>query len=63
MPAALGAVNQTKVAAPYPFLARIVTRLCLDEMKSARARRETYIGAWLPEPLVENERMGSTKMT
>jgi RNA polymerase sigma-70 factor (ECF subfamily) len=49
------AVDQTKVAAPYPFLARIVTRLCLDEMKSARARRETYVGAWLPEPLVESE--------
>jgi RNA polymerase sigma factor (sigma-70 family) len=49
------AVDQTKVAAPYPFLARIVTRLCLDEKKSARARREAYVGAWLPEPLVENE--------
>jgi RNA polymerase sigma factor (sigma-70 family) len=35
------------------FLSRIVTRLCLDEMKSARARRELYVGAWLPEPLVE----------
>ncbi|GGH31852.1 DNA-directed RNA polymerase sigma-70 factor [Alsobacter metallidurans] len=45
-------VDQTKVAAPYPFLARVVTRLCLDEMKSARARRETYVGAWLPEPLL-----------
>ena len=37
---------------PAAFLARIVTRLCLDAMKSARARRETYVGAWLPEPLV-----------
>jgi RNA polymerase sigma-70 factor (ECF subfamily) len=46
------------VAAPYPFLARVVTRLCLDEMKSARARRETYVGAWLPEPLVESEEDG-----
>jgi RNA polymerase sigma-70 factor (ECF subfamily) len=46
------------VAAPYPFLARIVTRLCLDEMKSARARRETYVGEWLPEPLVEAEEGG-----
>ncbi len=55
------AVDQTKVSAPYPFLARIVTRLCLDEMKSARARRETYVGAWLPEPLVENEEDGLDK--
>ena len=35
------------------FLSRIVTRLCLDAMKSARVRRETYIGIWLPDPLPE----------
>ena len=44
--------DRSGIAAPYPFLARVVTRLCLDEMKSARARRETYVGAWLPDPLV-----------
>jgi RNA polymerase sigma factor (sigma-70 family) len=33
------------------FLNRVVTRLCLDAMKSARVRRETYIGSWLPDPL------------
>jgi RNA polymerase sigma-70 factor (ECF subfamily) len=40
------------VDTPAAYLTRIVTRLCLDQMKSARARRETYIGAWLPEPLM-----------
>lgn len=35
------------------FLSTIVTRLCLDQLKSARHRRETYIGPWLPEPLIE----------
>jgi len=40
------------VDAPAAYLARIVSRLCLDRMKSARSRRETYVGAWLPEPLV-----------
>ncbi|WP_035715640.1 sigma-70 family RNA polymerase sigma factor [Azorhizobium doebereinerae] len=45
-------VDLDKVAAPPAFLSRIVTRLCLDVMKSARARRETYVGPWLPEPLV-----------
>ncbi|MDP1631797.1 MAG: sigma-70 family RNA polymerase sigma factor [Caulobacter sp.] len=35
------------------WLIQAVTRLCLDRLKSARARRETYIGPWLPEPLVE----------
>jgi RNA polymerase sigma factor (sigma-70 family) len=40
------------VDAPAAFLSRIVTRLCLDVMKSARSRRESYFGAWLPEPLL-----------
>jgi RNA polymerase sigma-70 factor (ECF subfamily) len=41
------------VATPRAWLARVVTRLCLDEMKSARAMRESYVGPWLPEPIVE----------
>jgi RNA polymerase sigma-70 factor, ECF subfamily len=36
----------------------LVTRLCLDRMKSARARREFYVGQWLPEPVVD-DRHGS----
>lgn len=43
-----------EVEAPRAYLARMVTRLCLDQMKSARSRREFYVGAWLPEPLVED---------
>ena len=43
----------TEVQNAPAFLARIVTRLCLDAMKSARAQRETYIGSWLPDPLPE----------
>ncbi|GGF87556.1 DNA-directed RNA polymerase sigma-70 factor [Azorhizobium oxalatiphilum] len=46
-------VELAGVDAPGSYLSRIVTRLCLDVMKSARARRETYVGPWLPEPLVE----------
>lgn len=38
---------------PEAFLRRVVTRLCLDQLKSARRRRETYVGPWLPEPVVE----------
>ena len=33
------------------FLTTVVTRLCIDELRSARARRESYVGPWLPEPL------------
>lgn len=40
------------IDSPAAYLTRIVTRLCLDRLKSARWRRETYIGPWLPDPLV-----------
>lgn len=50
------AARAESVDTPAAYLTRIVTRLCLDQLKSARARRETYIGAWLPEPL-----MGTTE--
>lgn len=43
------------VEQPAAWLTRTVSRLCLDFMKSARARRETYPGTWLPEPLIEPE--------
>ena len=43
------------VREPEAFLRRVVTRLCLDQLKSVRHRRETYIGPWLPEPLVEED--------
>ncbi|GAA0326349.1 sigma-70 family RNA polymerase sigma factor [Sphingomonas oligophenolica] len=50
----LGA-DRAAVRAPEAFLRRVVTRLCLDHLKSARHSRETYIGPWLPEPVVEEE--------
>jgi RNA polymerase sigma-70 factor, ECF subfamily len=43
------------VREPEAFLRRSVTRLCLDQLKSARHKRETYIGPWLPDPVVEEE--------
>lgn len=48
-------VDPGDVREPAAFLTRIVTRLCLDAMKSARARREAYVGNWLPEPMIEPE--------
>lgn len=45
------------VEVPAAFLRRIVTRLCLDQIKSARVRREDYTGPWLPEPVVEDEQV------
>jgi RNA polymerase sigma-70 factor (ECF subfamily) len=53
-------VEADEVANPAGFLNKVVTRLCLDRLKSARARREVYVGEWLPEPVVDedNERLG-----
>jgi RNA polymerase sigma-70 factor (ECF subfamily) len=45
--------DRDAVNEPEAYLRRIVTRLCLDQLKSARYRRETYVGPWLPEPVVE----------
>ncbi|WP_438481639.1 sigma-70 family RNA polymerase sigma factor [Oleiharenicola lentus] len=43
---------ETEVREPKAFLTRIAARLCLDQLKSARVRRERYVGPWLPEPIV-----------
>lgn len=48
---------RTEVREPEAFLRRIVTRLCLDQLKSARRARETYIGPWLPDPVVEEDQV------
>jgi RNA polymerase sigma-70 factor (ECF subfamily) len=45
-------VDRTEVSDPAAFLARTVTNLCLSALTSARARREVYVGPWLPEPVV-----------
>jgi RNA polymerase sigma-70 factor, ECF subfamily len=40
---------------PEAFLVTVVTRLCLDRLKSAKAQREIYVGPWLPEPVFDAE--------
>lgn len=45
--------ERSGVAQPRAFLARIASRLCLDRMKAASARRERYVGTWLPEPMID----------
>ncbi len=46
------------VESPKAYLSAVVTRLAIDQLKSAKARRETYVGEWLPEPLVTDEGAG-----
>lgn len=45
------------------YLSTIVTRLCIDHLKSARARREEYVGPWLPEPLLTETSPDPADMT
>jgi RNA polymerase sigma-70 factor (ECF subfamily) len=49
------ATDRSAVRQPESFLRRTVTRLCLDQLKSARRRREVYPGEWLPEPVIDPE--------
>jgi RNA polymerase sigma-70 factor (ECF subfamily) len=48
-------VDADTVQSPKSYLAAIVTRLCIDHLRSARVRREQYVGPWLPEPLLVAE--------
>jgi RNA polymerase sigma-70 factor (ECF subfamily) len=47
------AADRSVIEEPRHYLGTVVSRLCLDRMKSARARRELYVGPWLPEPVVD----------
>jgi RNA polymerase sigma-70 factor (TIGR02957 family) len=41
-----------QIASPHAFAATVTTRLAINELRSARARRERYVGEWLPEPII-----------
>lgn len=43
------------VESPKAWLTAVVTRLAIDQLRSAQARRETYVGEWLPEPVVDDD--------
>ena len=44
-----------QIASPQAFVTTVATRLAIDELRSARARRELYVGEWLPEPIVTDD--------
>ncbi|MFN8373734.1 MAG: RNA polymerase sigma-70 factor [Anaerolineae bacterium] len=48
-------VPTDSIQSPKAFLTTIITRLCVNQLNSARAQRESYIGPWLPEPLLTPE--------
>jgi RNA polymerase sigma-70 factor (TIGR02957 family) len=44
-----------RIESPRAYLTAVVSRLCIDQLRSARVRRERYVGDWLPEPLVDDD--------
>ena len=52
------AAQPAELQSAKAYLTTIVTRLCLDRLKSARTAREEYVGPWLPEPVVTDDRRG-----
>ena len=50
-----------QIASPAAYLSTVVTRLAIDELRSARARRETYVGEWLPDPILTGEEEGPAR--
>jgi len=58
----LRAAHTEHIAAPLRYLQTTVARLCLDRLKSARARREVYVGTWLPEPIVDDAIQAETAL-
>src|SRR5215468_10443142 len=50
---AMTAPQRDAIASPGAWLTTVASRICLDLLGSARARRETYVGAWIPEPLAD----------
>ncbi|MEU9677205.1 MULTISPECIES: RNA polymerase sigma factor SigJ [Streptomyces] len=51
------AADIDRIEVPEAWLTKVLTNLCLNELTSARARRETYVGQWLPEPLLAGDPM------
>ena len=50
------------IESPRAYVGTIATRLSIDQLRSARARRETYVGEWLPEPLVTDDATSQAEM-
>ncbi|MGI5128265.1 RNA polymerase sigma-70 factor [Pseudonocardia sp. CA-107938] len=51
------AADRELIETPEAWLTKVLTNLCLNRLTSARARRETYVGQWLPEPVLAGDRM------
>src|SRR5215510_11393312 len=57
------AADRDAVTDARAFLAKTTTRICLDTLRSARARREAYVGPWLPEPVLDTAALAPDSRT
>ena len=55
--------TETPVESPSAYLTTMVSRRCLDELRSARRQREAYVAQWLPEPLIEDDQLDPAATT
>jgi RNA polymerase sigma-70 factor (ECF subfamily) len=53
--------EHTEIDSPKAYLSAVTTRLAIDHLRSARVRKETYVGEWLPEPLLTDDAAASTE--
>jgi RNA polymerase sigma-70 factor, ECF subfamily len=51
------------IESPRAYLAAVTTRLAIDHLRSARVRRESYVGTWLPEPVVDDKEPAMVQQT
>ena len=56
---AMPAAQQAAIESPGAWLTRVAGRICLDQLRSARSRRERYVGEWIPEPLPDRTGPGA----
>lgn len=54
--------TETTVQTPKAYLSKLITRLCIDHLRSARVQREQYIGLWLPEPILTDDGMNQIEI-
>lgn len=54
---------QTEIESPRAFLVTIISRLCIQQLESARVKREQYVGQWLPEPIFTGEHSDPAEST
>ncbi|WP_026416753.1 RNA polymerase sigma factor SigJ [Actinomadura oligospora] len=58
---AMSREEQDAIASPGAWLTTVASRVCFNVLRSARARRETYVGEWLPEPLPDRAEWGGVR--